>query len=117
MSLKKRIQCGIDVVRVLEAYDLQSENPVSVIQHRGRQPFYSAKFLLQVLARHCERVMDAYFLRELKWVFHVRHRLEFESDHHKSARAVAIFELLVTGHLFFAGLAPSRPEIDKNNFP
>jgi hypothetical protein len=32
MSLKERIQCGIAVVRVLEAYDLQSENPVSVIQ-------------------------------------------------------------------------------------
>jgi hypothetical protein len=61
--------------------------------------------------------MNAHFLRELDWVFAIRHRVEFEPDNRESVRAIAIQKFLIAGHLFLTGLTPSCPEIDEHHFP
>src|SRR6266853_2881071 len=102
-------------VRVFKSNDLIAEYSLAVVEHRGGYTLNAAKFLLQVIGSDRQWITNSDLLRKLDWIFRIHHHVEFESHYRKSARAIAIQEFLIAGHLFLAWLAPRGPKINKHH--
>lgn len=89
-SLQERLQGLLYFVCVLEPNDFRPKNALTVVEHRGGQAFDAPKPLLHVLRPDHQRIANPDLARKLKRVLHVPHRVEFESDHYESARAIAV---------------------------
>jgi len=113
--LQNRLESLFEIVRILESDDLHPKNPLTVVNHRCGQSFDPAKLLFQIVSRHGKWIVNPNSSCKLKWVFHVPHGVEFESDYHQPSRAIPVYEALVTRHFLLARLAPCSPEVNQHH--